>query len=142
MTKEAIQIRNYEPNDYQAVRQLYKDSGWFDPETDAEERLKAKSERDPQSLLVATDPDNILGTVSLIEDGRIALFFRLVTKDGDDAPAVRKRLLAEGEVIFKQKGYNESHIIAPESDTDRQNEYQQNGFQKGNPYRWMWKKLQ
>lgn len=141
MTKEVIQIRSYNPGDYSSVKQLYEDSGWFDGETDAEERLKAKSERDPQSLLIAINPDDVVGTVSLIEDGRIAIFFRLVTRDGEDAPQIRAKLLTAGETIFKDRGYSEAHIIAPEEDQSRQNEYEQNGFQKGNPYRWMWKKI-
>lgn len=136
-----LQIRNYNATDYSEVKQLYEDSGWFDPETDAEEKLKAKSARDPQSLLVATTSDSVVGTISLIEDGRIAIFFRLIAKDNGDAPQVRSKLLSAGETIFKERGYSEVHIIAPEEDQSRQHEYKQNDFQKGNTYRWMWKKI-
>jgi hypothetical protein len=135
-----MSIRPYNPTDYSAVKKLYTDSGWFDPETDAEERLRAKTERDPDSLLIATEQNQVIGTVSLIEDGRIALFFRLITV-AEEAAEIRAKLLTEGEVILKQRGYHEAHIIAPENDKTRQKEYEQYGFQKGNPYRWMWKKL-
>ena len=141
MTKESIEVRNYNPGDYPAVKQLYDNSGWFDPETDAEDRLNAKSERDPQSLLVAIQDDDLVGTVSLIEDARIAIFFRLVIKEAPNSDDIRSKLLSQGETIFQKKGYREAHIIAPEEDISRQQEYEQDGFQKGNPYRWMWKKI-
>lgn len=142
MPIETLRIRNYSHNDYPAIKKLYEESGWFDPETDDEGKIRTKTEGDPQSILICTDVNDLVGTISLIEDGRIAIFFRLITKNVEDAPQIRSKLLAEGEVIFKQRGYNEAHIIAPEEDIDRQNEYQQNGFQTGNPYRWMWKKLE
>lgn len=136
-----ITIRPYTPTDYSSVKKLYKDSGWFDPETDAAERLKQKIERDPESILVATS-SQIVGTLSLIEDGRIALFFRLITIDGDLAGEIRKRLLTEGQTVFQKRGYNEAHIIVPENDKERQEAYEANGFVKGEQYRWMWKKIE
>jgi ribosomal protein S18 acetylase RimI-like enzyme len=137
-----IVIRSYTPEDYQLLKRLYKSSGWFDSETDAEERVNEKIRRDPQSLLVAIDKEEIVGTVSLIEDGRIAILFRLISKKGENTLSIRQRLLSEGENIFKQKGYKEAHIIAPEEDLNRQKEYEKYGFTKGNPYRWMWKKIE
>lgn len=132
-----IQIRSYTSGDYPSVKKLYKDSGWFDPETDAEERLKIKSERDAESLLVALERENIIGTLSLIEDGRIALFFRLI----GTAEEIRNTLLKAGEEVFKKRGYKEVHIISLEEDHNRQSDYETYGFKKGNLYRWMWKKL-
>ena len=139
---ERIHIRPYAKQDYPDLRQLYEESGWFDPETDAEDRLGVKIERDSNSVLVAFSDDQAVGTVSLIEDGRIALFFRLVSKEGEKASTIRAQLLEEGEKILKQRGYKEAHIIAPENDRVRQDEYEQYGFKKGKPYRWMWKKIE
>ena len=55
-------------------------------------------------------------------------------------PIFPKLFEQETENILKQKGYPEIHIIAPEENKQLQNEYHEFGFQKGNPYRWMWKK--
>lgn len=139
-SKKGLLIRFYTPEDYMSVRQLYEESGWFDSETDAEDRLTAKIKRDKDSILVAFDGKNILGTVSLVEDGRIALFFRLIST-GDNAVLVRKHLLEKGMEIFKKRGYREAHIISPEGDLERQGEYENFGFQKGDSYRWMWVKI-
>lgn len=72
-----IAIRPYQPNDYNSLKKVYEAFKWFDPETDSEGRLNNKSQRDPESLLVAIVEDEIVGTVSLIEDGRIALFLQV-----------------------------------------------------------------
>lgn len=84
---------------------------------------------------MACGSSNILGTLSLIEDGRIAIFF-LVVKDDDQSPEIRAKLLRSGEMIFLNRGYREIHIFVPEGDHERQVEYEKLKFQEGNPYRW------
>jgi len=48
-----IKIRKYLDSDFESVKKLYGDSGWFDPETDSEFRLKDKISRNESSILVA-----------------------------------------------------------------------------------------
>src|SRR4051794_13609004 len=93
-TIPSLDVRRYTLIDYLSVKELYEAAGVFDPETDAEERLLAKVEENPDSILVATDENGtVLGTVSLIEDGRIAILFRLVVKQGAHEHVIRMQLL-------------------------------------------------
>lgn len=69
--------------------------------------------------------------------GELLYFYRLVGKSDD----VRKQLIEKGLEIFKSRGYTEAHVTVPEEDIMRQDEYLSCGFTKGNPYRWMWKKI-
>ncbi len=137
---EQLEIRSYCPQDYPVVKKLYQVTGLFDPETDAQHRLDAKAHRDPASLLVAVQQPDIVGTVSLIEDGRVAIFFRLVAIGAQQAE-IRAALLAAGQQIFGQRGYKEIHIMAPEQDYDRQRELHKLGYKTGRDYRWMWRNV-
>ena len=142
-TLSSLDIRRYTLIDYLRVKALYEEAGVYDPETDAEERLLAKVEENPDSILVATDEDGtVLGTISIIEDGRIAILFRLVVKPGTAEHVLRMRLLHDAERILIEYGYREIHIIAPEENHTIQEEYLHYGFTKGKPYRWFWKKVQ
>ncbi len=132
-----MRIRSYKLVDYPRVEALYQEFGWFDPETDSEPRLAEKIKRDPNSILVAEKGREVVGTVSIIEDGRIAWFFRLNAKSS----FIRKKLIQHAEELLKQKGYKEVHIFAPLNDQDRQKEYIQEGFILGKEYKWAWKKL-
>lgn len=137
---QEIEIRSYTPRDHEQVKGLYEESGWFDPVTDAEERLKAKVEKMPDSILVAAEDSLVVGTVSLIYDERMALLFRLVTRNGEGR-VIRQRLLEEGQSVLREWGAEEVHIIAPVEDNKLQQEYVERGFIRGNKYRWMWKNI-
>lgn len=134
---EKIQIRSYKPDDYPKLRELYKKAGWFDDSVDSKNRVNTQIRKDPNSILVAVSGNKIVGTLTLLATGRLALFFRLVTEK--DQPDIRGRLLKRGEKIFTRKGYSRLDIIAPEEDTARHKEYARGGFKKGNSYRWFWK---
>lgn len=132
-----MEIRNYKDSDYDEVKKLYDDSGWFDSETDAQSRLKNKIDKNSDSILVAVIENKIVGTVSFLEDSRIAILFRLVSPDKN----IREKLIEAGINNLKSFGYKEVHIIAPEEDKDRQSEYEELGFKKGKIYQWMWRKI-
>lgn len=133
-----VAVRRYFPSDYDALRKLYEDSGWWDEVTDAEKRINNQIEKEPNSILLAYNNEKIIGTVTLLFTGRLGLFFRLV----GDTKEIRTLLLQSGEEIFKETGYSETHIIAPDDDIERQKEYTEYGFKLGKNYMWFWKKVQ
>lgn len=131
------EIRAYKPTDYAELRRLYEVAGWFDEPVDSEEMINNQVKKYPGSVLVAVSNGEIVGTVTLLATGRLALFFRLISKEGKED--IRRQLLERGESFFVNKGYKRIDIIAPEQDTARHQEYIKNGFVKGNSYRWFWK---
>jgi len=138
---EKISIRRYTPKDYNAVKAIYSQTGWFDKTTDSKTNLSRKISKDKGSILVATNKKGVVGTVSIINDGRIALLFRLLARNDTDGKKVRNKLMQEAEKFLKKKGYKEVHIISIKGATKLHNEYQDQKYNKGRLYQWFWKKL-
>jgi hypothetical protein len=136
-----MRVRFYTPADYQQLCNLYKHSDQFefDEVTDSEENLIRKIKRDPESLLVVEENGKIVGSVSVIEDGRIALLFRLVALDNNQDTL--QKLIIEAENILRKRGYEEVHNTAPLEDLSALMEREKLGFNKGKPYMWFWKKI-
>lgn len=132
-----VRIRPYSPEDYSSVKAIYEEGGLFDKVTDKEKGLRTKSERDSESLLVAIKDQQIVGTVSIIEDGRIALLFRLVVKESERRQGIGRELMSEAERILKERGYEEVNIVVNDKDTTLQSYYEKQNYKKGRSWRWM-----
>ena len=65
--------------------------------------------------------------------------FVLVEKNKNSI--VRQKLLKQGREIFAKQEYKRINIVSPEENNDRHEEYQANGFNKGNLYRWFWEEV-
>jgi hypothetical protein len=139
-----MKIRYYLPSDYSQLIKLYQTSGEFkvDEITDSEDNIKRKIERDPKSILLAEENGELLGSVSIIEDGRIALLFRFVAKgSNEEKENISKQILHEAESLLKDRGYEEVHNTVPLDDLTALTEKEGIGFTKGNAYMWFWKKI-
>lgn len=139
-----MQIRFYKSSDYQQLIALYKKSDQFkfDEVTDSESGITRKIEKDPESLLVTEENQQIVGSVSIIEDGRIALLFRLVADStNSNKDEILKSLVEKAEAIVKDRGYLEVHNTAPTNDLNALMEREKLGFKQGDTYTWFWKKI-
>ena len=139
-----IEVRPYKDSDYEALVSVYKKSKEFafDPETDARERIAEKIRRDPESILVMMYGEELWGSVSIIEDGRIAILFRWVaaTKEINNEQ-VLEGLLSKAQNILRKKGYREVHCMAPSQNAESSILRTGMGFNAGDQYSWFWKKL-
>ncbi|MBI3486156.1 hypothetical protein HY025_04425 [Candidatus Daviesbacteria bacterium] len=131
-----IQIRQYQLKDYALLKAVYEETGWFDKETDAEKRLANKIQRDPGSILVAVENKEIIGSVSIIEDGRIAFIFRLVAFP--DKEYILVDLIKAAKKELSKRKFKEAHVFVLEEDLTRQKLYLGLGFKKGKVYQWMY----
>ena len=140
-----MNIRNYKPEDYEKVKELYQDSslfgGQFDIERDAKEKLASCTEEDPQSILVCEIDNKIVGTVSLIEDKRVAWLFRFAVQKGDNESRVVKTLYDRAIGIFKERGHKQVLVYSPVGNELLDNRYIELGFQKGDNYTCYWKEI-
>ena len=138
-----MNIRNYKAEDYSQVAELYKDSslfgGQFDIERDAEEKLASCTEEDPQSILVCEVDNKIIGTVSLIEDKRVAWLFRFAVQNGKDEAI--KALNNKAIEILKERGHKQVLVYSPVGNEPLDNRYLNLGFQKGSDYTCFWKEI-
>lgn len=135
-----LTIRPYSPSDYKQVAALYKlkelYGGVFDENRDSNEKLKKRIENDPDSILVAEEGGKIVGTVSLIEDGRVAWLFRFVVIENNEK--IIQALLKCAEEALLKKGHHQVLVYTPSGNKDLYKRYKKLGFTKGADYTCYW----
>lgn len=138
-----MKIRSYQPSDYEQLKALYFDSstfgGQFDEARDAADRLKKKIEADPDAILVAEIDGKLVGTVSLIEDGRVAWLFRYAVKK--DQTGVLNTLHDKAIEILRSRGHSQVLVYTPVGNNELDSRYEQLGFTKGDDYTCYWKEI-
>lgn len=139
----SVSIRSYKTSDYEQVAALYKQSslygGQFDENRDSEEKLQKRIEADADAILVAENDGNVVGTVSLIEDGRVAWLFRFCVAQGADETA--KALFSKAVAALKQKGHQQVLVYSPTGNKAFNSRYEKLGFTKGGEYTSFWKNI-
>lgn len=133
-------IRAYTDDDYEAVKSLYQHGEWyggqFDEARDGRVRLAAKVKSDPQSIVVYEKDGNVIGTVSIVDDGRVAMLFRLVVTDNNRP--VTKELYDYAVKILRNRGHEQVLVYTPVADTTLHNRYEQLGMTRGSDYTCYW----
>lgn len=136
-------IRSYTPSDYEQLKSLYLDTdtfgGQFDEVRDASDRLQKKIEADPDAILVAEDGDKIVGSVSLIEDGRVAWLFRFAVPLGQ--AATTQALHDKAVDILKARGHSQVLVYTPSGNDNLNDRYSELSFNKGNDFTCFWKEI-
>lgn len=136
-------IRNYQDSDYQELKELYEHSEWyggqFDEARDSREKLASKISKDPEAILVYEQDGRLLGTVSLIEDGRVAWLFRFAVKDNKQK--IAKELYDKASKIFKERGHTQILVYTPLGNSQLDNRYKGLGMTKGNNFTAFWKNI-
>lgn len=137
-----MNVRPYQPSDYEHVATLYRQSeiygGQFDENRDSEERLRKRIEADPDAILVAEQDNKIIGTVSLIEDGRVAWLFRFAVQQGESEAETTKGLCDTALAALKAKGHQQVLVYTPVGNTRLDNRYEGLGFTRGGNYTCYW----
>lgn len=135
-------IRNYKPEDYEQVKVLYQDSslygGQYDDARDSESQMLKLSKTKPDVILVAEEDGEVVGTVTLFEDGRSAWLYRFAVKGGEE---VSKALWGRAKTIMKEKGHSQVLVYAPVGNKHFEERYTNVGFSKGNDYTAYWKNI-
>ncbi len=140
----SMNIKNYKNEDYESLVSLYKDSslsgGQFDENRDSREKLESKIKDDTEAIIVCESEGNIIGTVSLIEDGRVAWLFRFAVANADEE--VTKLLFEKASEILKKRGHNQVLVYSPTGNTSLDSRYAEVlGFEKGSDYTCFWKNI-
>lgn len=136
-------IRSYTPSDYEQLKALYLDSdmfgGQYDEARDAEDRLKKKIEADPDAIIVAVETEQVIGTVSLIDDGRVAWLFRFAVPLANKG--VTKALHDKAIEVLRARGHSQVLVYTPVGNADLDARYNELGFTKGSDYTCFWKEI-
>ncbi|HEV7454135.1 MAG TPA: GNAT family N-acetyltransferase [Candidatus Saccharimonadales bacterium] len=111
----------------------------FDEARDGRERLAAKIKQDPEAIWIYEQDGEITGTVSLIDDGRVAWLYRLVVKDND--PQITKELYDHAVAILKKRGHEQVLVYTPVGDEALHEHYKNLGMNRGGDYTCYWAEL-
>lgn len=136
-------IRGYRDSDFEKLKELYGHREWyggvFDEARDGRKRLAHKTSQDPQAILVWIDGDELLGTISIIEDGRVAWLYRFVVKDNDEKVAAELYEAAATELT--KRGHEEVLVYTPADNDVLKQRYKRLGMQEGGGYSCYYKSL-
>lgn len=136
-------VRQYKTSDYEQLKALYLDSstfgGQFDEARDAVSRLQKKIEADPDAILVAEQDGELVGSVSIIDDGRVAWLFRFAVPQ--DKPDVAQALHDKAIATLKERGHTEVLVYTPVGNQELDSRYERLGFTRGSDYTCYWKGL-
>ena len=136
-------VRQYKTSDYERLKALYLDSstfgGQFDEARDAANRLQKKIEADPDAILVAEQDGELVGSVSIIDDGRVAWLFRFAVPQ--DKPDVVQALHDKAIATLKERDHVEVLVYTPVGNQELDSRYERLGFTRGGDYTCYWKGL-
>lgn len=140
-----MDIRNYRPNDYEDIKSLYLQGnlfgGQFDAARDCRDKLEAVTRDDTQSILVCEDAGRIVGTVSLIENSRVAWLFRFAVLQIEKEKEILQALHQAACAILKARGHSEVLVYAPIGDARLEQRYLDLGMNKGSAYTCFWQNI-
>jgi ATP-dependent DNA helicase PIF1 len=136
-------IRSYRDADYEQLKTLTEHSEWyggqFDEARDGRAKLKQKITQNPESILVFEQGKELLGTISLIDDGRVAMLFRFIVRDHDQQ--VAEALYQRATEILKSRGHNQVLVYSSPDNKHLDKRYKSLNMHPGNLYRCYWSDL-
>lgn len=136
-------IRSYRDADYDQLKLLYQQTelygGVFDEARDGRDRLAKKIAADPEAILVCENNGELIGTISLIEDGRVAWLYRFIVKDFD--LATTQELYARALDTLRSRGHTQVLVYSSVDDVKLDERYESLGMTKGDNYRCFWQEI-
>ena len=137
-----LNVRQYNESDYEAVKALYLRGdlygGQFDEARDSKDRLNSVTKLNPNAILVCEFNRAVVGTVSLIDDGRIAWLFRFAVEQGPNEKAVAEQLYEAACSILRSRGHSQVLVYSPVNQSRLEDRYLSLGMKKGGDYTCFW----
>lgn len=135
-------LRSYRDDDYEQLKDLTEHSEWyggkFDEARDGRERLRQKITQDPTSIFVFQQGKHVVGTISIIDDGRVGMLFRFIVKDNDEAVA---RALYDRAVAELRARGHEQILVYTTKDKALKDRYKKLGMHEGGSYICYWSEI-
>lgn len=130
-------------SDYEDLKALYLQAdlygGVFDEARDGRERLAGKIAQDPEAILVYVRDGQLVGSISIVEDGRVAWLYRFTVVNFDEK--VSKELYDAAVAVLKSRGHSEVLVYSSSTSTDLDSRYRALGMQKGGEYTAYWSRI-
>lgn len=138
---QPAQIRNYNPEtDFPSVRQNLQEGNLFWEEWDGEEKLRKRSQKKPDSVVVAVIDNQVVGNVFLVDD-IYPYVFRLAVRKEFRRKGVGQQLMEEAMKRLKEHGHDEIAVFVEDDNEELKDWYKKLGFTAEGAYRSMWRKI-
>ncbi len=141
-TSDESQVRGYRDEDYEQLKELTEHSEWFggqyDEARDGRERLRQKITQDTSSIFVFQQGKQLVGTISIIDDGRVGMLFRFIVKDHDSG--VAKALYDRAVNELRTRGHTQVLVYTAKVKALKQR-YINLGMQEGGEYICYWSEI-
>src|SRR3989344_5094290 len=131
-----VEIRRYQKPDFPEVKDILEKGGLYWEIPDNEKSLERKIQNDPDSILIATLDNKVVGTLFIIPDF-MPFIFRLVVHPDFRNKGIGTELMCAGEDLLKRRGCNHVNILVASEDKKLQVFYERQGYEKGHTYTWM-----
>jgi hypothetical protein len=89
--------------------------------------------------MVYEESGKLLGTISLIEDGRVAWLYRFIVRDFE--PTVTKELYDRAVVVLRDRGHTQVLVYSSTDDKQLDSRYHLLGMERGGDYACYWQEL-
>lgn len=136
-----MNIRPYQDSDYEEIKDILQSGGHFDEVWDSRVHYSNKIQKDPMSILVAVEENEIIGCQLIIRDPWTCFLFRLAVKASHRNKGIGSLLMKAAEDLLKKDGVEEVAIFVNEDDSHLQGYYEKRGYLRGGNYRCLYKKL-
>ncbi len=142
---EEVHVRQYKASDYQKLEVLYKKKetygGEFSEHRDSKAVIDRITSKDPYAVLVAELDGEIVGTISLIENERVAWLYRFCVIDDVNKDKVAEALCEKAEDLLTRRGHGQVLVYSDPNNSKLNERYKKLGFDKGGNYVCFWKDL-
>ncbi len=133
-------IRPYQDDDYLQLYDLYQHGEWyggtFDQSRDSRVILANSIADDPKSIAVYVKDGTVVGSISLVENKRVAWLYRFVVKDFESV--ITKELYSWAIAELKQRGHQQVLVYSDHNSQELSDRYKMLGFQQGTSYTCFW----
>ncbi|PID83580.1 hypothetical protein CSB11_00365 [Candidatus Campbellbacteria bacterium] len=139
-------VREYKKEDYEQIKKIYLHpntfGGQFDEARDTEEKISTLVNEKKNSVLVLESKGDVVGTVTIFEDGRSCWLYRFAVLPEYEKEEYVKLLYQKAEEVCKEMGHSQILVYAPAGEEKFEERYVKFlELNKGNPYTAFWKDI-
>lgn len=137
-----IEIRRYRDADYDDVKINLEEGALFNDSVDTRESLGARIQANPDSILVATVGDKVVGSVYILEDRWNSFIFRLAVRKDFRERGIGSRLMEESENVLRTKRIRNVALFVRSNHEELVDYYKNRGYTPMDMlHQCMWKDL-
>ena len=140
--EDEVILRDYNhQTDFQDVIQNLKEADMYDKVWEDESRVKQRSEQKPDTMIVATVNNQVVGSVFLIDDF-YPMIFRLVVSKDFRKKGIGTKLINEAIRRLKLHGHSEVDLFVDVDNPELIAWYEKQGFKgSSHNYKTLWKEI-